>query len=158
MFSKFFYNTSISIFKKFKQAIIKAPFIFLVLLYGCGFLSAVPVTLKEIKDYTVGQQESFSYPLDLVLATTIYNLREMGFIILRIEDFNRYDTATPTFESPTMSMKELKQIHDKAHQSFYLRPTYVIRAFSKGGVYGYSTTRTALAWLRRSIASKLGLR
>ena len=77
---------------------------------------------------------------------------------LKIHDFNKYDTATPTFESPTMSMKELREIHDKAHQSFYLRPTYVIRAFSKGGVYGYSTTRTALAWLRRSIASKLGFR
>ena len=51
-----------------------------------------------------------------------------------------------------------KEIHDKAHQSFYLRPTYVLRAFSKGGVYGYSTTRTALAWLRRLIASKMRLR
>ena len=29
---------------------------------------------------------------------------------LKIFDFDKYDTATPTFESPTMGMKELKAI------------------------------------------------
>ena len=108
--------------------------------------------LKKINPDEIGIYIATPYP-----GTPMHDyVTKMGW--LKITDFNRYDTATPTFESPTMSMKELKEIHDKAHQSFYLRPTYVLRAFSKGGVYGYSTTRTALAWLRRSIASKLGLR
>jgi anaerobic magnesium-protoporphyrin IX monomethyl ester cyclase len=108
--------------------------------------------LKKINPDEIGIYIATPYP-----GTPMHDyVTKMGW--LKITDFNRYDTATPTFESPTMSMKELKEIHDKAHQSFYLRPTYVLRAFSKGGVYGYSTTRTALAWLRRSIASRLGLR
>jgi len=108
--------------------------------------------LKEINPDEIGVYIATPYP-----GTPMYDyVKEMGW--LKILDFNRYDTATPTFESPTMSMKELKEIHDKAHQSFYIRPLYIIRAFSKGGVYGYSTTRTALAWLRRLLASKLGFR
>jgi len=108
--------------------------------------------LEKINPDEIGIYIATPYP-----GTPMYDyVKKMGW--LKIRDFNKYDTATPTFESPTMSMEELREIHDKAHQSFYLRPTYVLRAFSKGGVYGYSTTRTALAWLRRSIASKLGFR
>ncbi len=106
--------------------------------------------LEKINPDEIGIYIATPYP-----GTPMYDyVTKMGW--LKIHDFNKYDTATPTFESPTMSMEELREIHDKAHQSFYLRPTYVIRAFSKGGVYGYSTTRTALAWLRRLIVSKLG--
>jgi radical SAM superfamily enzyme YgiQ (UPF0313 family) len=106
--------------------------------------------LERINPDEIGIYIATPYP-----GTPMYDyVTKMGW--LKIRDFDRYDTTTPTFESPTMSMEELREIHDKAHQSFYLRPTYVIRAFSKGGVYGYSTTRTALAWLRRLIASKLG--
>ena len=106
--------------------------------------------LERINPDEIGIYIATPYP-----GTPMYDyVTKMGW--LKIHDFNKYDTATPTFESPTMSMEELREIHDKAHQSFYLRPTYVIRAFSKGGVYGYSTTRTALAWLRRLIVSKLG--
>jgi radical SAM superfamily enzyme YgiQ (UPF0313 family) len=108
--------------------------------------------LKAINPDEIGVYIATPYP-----GTPMYDyVVKMGW--LKIRDFNRYDTATPTFESPTMGMKELKEIHDKAHQSFYIRPLYVIRSFSKGGVYGYSTTRTALAWLRRLVASKLGFR
>jgi len=108
--------------------------------------------LRKINPDEIGIYIATPYP-----GTPMYDrVIKMGW--LKITDFDRYDTATPTFESPTMSADELRKIHDKAHQSFYLRPTYVIRAFSKGGVYGYSTTRTALAWLRRLIASKLGFR
>ena len=108
--------------------------------------------LEKINPDEIGIYIATPYP-----GTPMYDhVKKMGW--LKIRDFNKYDTATPTFESPTMSMEYLREIHDKAHQSFYLRPTYVLRAFSKGGVYGYSTTRTALAWLRRSIASKLGFR
>jgi len=106
--------------------------------------------LRKINPDEIGIYIATPYP-----GTPMYDrVIKMGW--LKITDFDRYDTATPTFESPPMTMDELRKIHDKAHQSFYLRPTYVIRAFSKGGVYGYSTTRTALAWLRRLIASKLG--
>lgn len=108
--------------------------------------------LRKINPDEIGIYIATPYP-----GTPMYDhVKKMGW--LKIHDFDRYDTATPTFESPTLSMKEIKEIHDKAHQSFYIRPTYILRAFSKGGVYGYSTTRTALAWLRRLIASKLGLR
>ncbi len=106
--------------------------------------------LERINPDEIGIYIATPYP-----GTPMYDyVTKMGW--LKIHDFNKYDTATPIFESPTMSLDELREIHDKAHQSFYLRPTYVIRAFSKGGVYGYSTTRTALAWLRRLIVSKLG--
>ncbi len=108
--------------------------------------------LKEINPDEIGIYIATPYP-----GTPMYDyVTKMGW--LKIHDFDRYDTATPIFESPTMSMEELKEIHDKAHQSFYIRPLYIMRAFRKGGVYGYSTTRTALAWLRRLIASKIGLR
>lgn len=105
--------------------------------------------VERIKSDEIGIYIATPYP-----GTPMYDyVKEMGW--LKIHDFNKYDTATPTFESPTLSMKELREIHDQAYQKFYLRPTYVLRAFSKGGVYGYSTTRTALAWLRRTIVSKL---
>ncbi len=108
--------------------------------------------LKEINPDEIGIYIATPYP-----GTPMYDyVKKMGW--LKIYDFDRYDTATPIFESPTMGMKELKEIHDKAHQSFYIRPLYIMRAFRKGGVYGYSTTRTALAWLRRLIASKLGFK
>jgi anaerobic magnesium-protoporphyrin IX monomethyl ester cyclase len=108
--------------------------------------------LKEINPDEIGIYIATPYP-----GTPMYDyVKKMGW--LKIYDFDKYDTATPIFESPTMSMKELKEIHDKAHQSFYIRPLYILRAFRKGGVYGYSTTRTALAWLRRLIASKLGFK
>lgn len=58
-------------------------------LTGCVLLSALPVTLKELKDYTVGQQQSFAYPIDDVLTASSYTLRESSFTIVRIEQFNR---------------------------------------------------------------------
>jgi radical SAM superfamily enzyme YgiQ (UPF0313 family) len=73
---------------------------------------------------------------------------------LRVTDFNKYDTATPIFEIPTLSMQELKEIREKALQRFYLRPTYIFHMFAKGGTYGFSATRTALAHLFRATKSK----
>jgi radical SAM superfamily enzyme YgiQ (UPF0313 family) len=107
--------------------------------------------LGRIKSDEIGVYIATPYP-----GTPMYDyVKKMGWI--KITDFNKYDTATPIFETPTMSMKELRELHDEAHRRFYLRPTYIIRSFSKGGVYGYSTTKTALAWLKRTIATKLGL-
>ena len=66
---------------------------------------------------------------------------------LKIEDFDKYDTATPLFETPTLSMKELRELREGAFQSFYLRPTYILRMFAKGRSYGFSATRTAFVYL-----------
>ena len=108
--------------------------------------------LKRIKSDEIGVYIATPYP-----GTPMYDyVKKMGWI--KITDFNKYDTATPIFETPTMSMKELRELHDEVHRRFYLRPTYIIRAFSKGGVYGYSTTKTALAWLKRTVADKLSFR
>ena len=80
-------------------------------------------------------------------------VKENGW--LRITDFDKYDCKTPTFETPTLSMKELAEISEKAFQSFYLRPTYIIRMWTKGWMYGFSATRTALTYLLRATKSKL---
>jgi len=107
--------------------------------------------VERIKPNEIGIYVATPYP-----GTPLYDhVKEMGW--LKIHDFNKYDTATPVFESPTLSMRDLREIREKAYQRFYLHPTYVLRMFSKGGIYGYSATRTALAWLRRSIISKLSL-
>jgi anaerobic magnesium-protoporphyrin IX monomethyl ester cyclase len=107
--------------------------------------------VKRINPSDIGIYIATPYP-----GTPMYDyVKEAGW--LKILDFNKYDTATPTFESPTLSMKELREIRDQAYQRFYLRPTHVLRMFSKGGIYGFSATRTSLAWLRRTIISKLSL-
>jgi radical SAM superfamily enzyme YgiQ (UPF0313 family) len=80
-------------------------------------------------------------------------VKKMGW--LRVSDFDRYDTATPIFELPTLSMQELKKIREKAFYRFYLRPTYILRMFAKGGVYGFSATKTAFAHLLRAVKAKL---
>ena len=74
---------------------------------------------------------------------------------LKVTDFDKYDTATPIFETPTLSMKELRKIREQVLQSFYLRPTYVLRMFAKGGMYGFSATRKAFTYLLIAIRSKL---
>lgn len=105
--------------------------------------------VDEIKPDDVGYYIATPYP-----GTPMYDyVKKMGW--LKIDDFDRYDTATPTFETPTLSMQELRKIREKAFQRFYLHPTYVLRMFGKGGVYGYSATRTALAHFRRTVKSKL---
>ena len=74
---------------------------------------------------------------------------------LRITDFDKYDITTPIFETPWLSMKELKEIREKAFQHFYLRPTYILRMYAKGGSYAISATRTAFTYLLIAIRSKL---
>ncbi|MFZ7138843.1 MAG: B12-binding domain-containing radical SAM protein, partial [archaeon] len=73
---------------------------------------------------------------------------------LRVTDFNKYDTATPIFELPDLTMQEVREIREKAFHKFYIRPTYILRMFSRGGTYGYSATKTALAHLLRAIKAK----
>jgi anaerobic magnesium-protoporphyrin IX monomethyl ester cyclase len=74
---------------------------------------------------------------------------------LRVTDFDKYDTATPIFETPMLSMKELKEIREQAFHHFYLRPTYILRMFAKGPMPGLSATQTALEHLFKSIKLKL---
>jgi radical SAM superfamily enzyme YgiQ (UPF0313 family) len=74
---------------------------------------------------------------------------------LRVTDFDQYDTTTPIFETPWLSMKELKEIREQAFQSFYLRPAYVPRMFAKGVTYGFSATRTAFAYFLKAARRKL---
>jgi radical SAM superfamily enzyme YgiQ (UPF0313 family) len=99
----------------------------------------------------VGYYIATPYP-----GTPMYDLvKEKGW--LKTNDFDKYDTATPTFETPTLTMQELREIREQAFQRFYLRPTHIIHIFAKGGLYGFSLTRTALAHLLRAIKSKLSL-
>ncbi|HYA77191.1 MAG TPA: radical SAM protein [Verrucomicrobiae bacterium] len=74
---------------------------------------------------------------------------------LKITDFDKYDITTPIFETPWLSMKDLKEIREQAFRHFYLRPTYILRMYSKGGMYGLAATRTAAIYLIITIRSKL---
>jgi len=86
--------------------------------------------------------------------TPLYDrVKENGW--LRITDFDKYDCKTPIFETPTLSMKEQEELLEKAFQSFYLRPTYILRMFLKRGRYGFTVSRIAFTYLRKAIKSKL---
>jgi radical SAM superfamily enzyme YgiQ (UPF0313 family) len=104
--------------------------------------------VEKINPDDVGYYIATPYP-----GTPMHDLvKEKGW--LKITDFNKYDTATPIFETPTLTMRELREIREKAFQRFYIRPTYVLHMFSKGGIYGFSSSRTALAHLIRAVKSK----
>lgn len=86
--------------------------------------------------------------------TPLYDLvKEKGW--LKITDFDKYDMATPTFETPWLSMRELGEITEQASQSFYLRPTYILRMLAKGGRDGFSAIITTLAYSFRATRSRL---
>jgi anaerobic magnesium-protoporphyrin IX monomethyl ester cyclase len=74
---------------------------------------------------------------------------------LQITDFDKYDTATPTFTNPQLGMNELREIREEAFQRFYLRPKHILKAFLKGGVYRSTETRLVLAHLRRAVKAKI---
>ena len=74
---------------------------------------------------------------------------------LRITDFNKYDTATPTFETPHLSMEKIAKMRYKAYQQFYLRPTYVIKMMRTGGTYGRSAVKTSAAYALRALHIRL---
>jgi anaerobic magnesium-protoporphyrin IX monomethyl ester cyclase len=73
---------------------------------------------------------------------------------LRITDFDRYDTAGPTFETPELSMEKLADLRAKAYQQFYLRPSYVLHMMRLGGTYGKSAVKTSGAYLLRALHLK----
>jgi radical SAM superfamily enzyme YgiQ (UPF0313 family) len=105
--------------------------------------------VKELCTDDVGFYVATPYP-----GTPLYDLvKEKGW--LKTTDFNRYDTATPVFETPFLSMEKLSEIRYKAYQQFYLRPSYILRMLGKGGVYGVSSVKTSLAYLLRALHFKL---
>jgi anaerobic magnesium-protoporphyrin IX monomethyl ester cyclase len=107
--------------------------------------------VEKMNPDDVGYYIATPYP-----GTPMYDLvKEKGW--LKSNDFDKYDTATPVFETPTLTMHELREIREQAFQRFYLRPAHIIHIFAKGGMYGFSLTRTALAHLLRAIKSKLSL-
>ncbi len=105
--------------------------------------------VKSLNPEDVGFYIATPYP-----GTPLYDIvKEKGW--LKTEDFDRYDTATPVFETPYLSMERLKEIRFKALQGFYLRPRYVLKMLAKGGVYGISAVRTSMAYLLRTLHLKL---
>jgi len=108
--------------------------------------------VKELNPNDVGFYIATPYP-----GTPMYEeVKANG--TLKITDFDRYDTATPTFEIPNMTMQELVQIRQQALQSFYLSPRYFISAigmFKKGKMWGLGATRLIMAHFRRALMAKL---
>jgi anaerobic magnesium-protoporphyrin IX monomethyl ester cyclase len=85
--------------------------------------------------------------------TPMYDLvKEKGW--LRVTDFDKYDTTRPIFETPWLSMKELREIREQAFHHFYLRPTYVLKNLRKGRL---SSLLTALVHLVGALKLKLGI-
>jgi len=74
---------------------------------------------------------------------------------LKVTDFDRYDTANPTFETPSLSMDKIREIRYKAQQKFYLRPSYVFKMMRRGGTYGKSGLKTSAAYALRAMHIKL---
>lgn len=105
--------------------------------------------IKKLNPDDIGFYVATPYP-----GTPMYELvKQKGW--LRITDFDKYDTATPTFETPWMSMDKIREIRYKAHQQFYLRPGYVLRMMRKGGTYGISAMKTSAAYALRAMHFKL---
>jgi radical SAM superfamily enzyme YgiQ (UPF0313 family) len=86
--------------------------------------------------------------------TPMYDLvKENGW--LRVTDFDKYDTTVPIFETPWLSMKELREIREQAFHHFYLRPTYFLTNLRKGR---FSSLLTVLVHLVGALKLKLRIR
>ena len=105
--------------------------------------------IKELNPDDIGFYVATPYP-----GTPMYELvKKNGW--LRITDFNKYDTATPTFETPLLSMDKIREIRYRAHQQFYLRPRFVLKMMPRGGTYGRSGLKTSAAYALRAMHIKL---
>jgi radical SAM superfamily enzyme YgiQ (UPF0313 family) len=105
--------------------------------------------VKELNPDDVGFYVATPYP-----GTPMYEqVKKNGW--LRVTDFDKYDTAGPTFETPWLSMEKLAQIRYKAYQEFYLRPGYVLKMMRRGGTYGISAVKTSAAYALRAMHIKL---
>ncbi len=105
--------------------------------------------IKQLNPDDIGFYVATPYP-----GTPMYELvKQNGW--LRVTDFDKYDTATPTFETPWLSMDKISEMRFKAYQQFYLRPSYVLRMLRRGGTFGISAVKTSGAYLLRSLHLKL---
>ena len=105
--------------------------------------------VKQLNPDDVGFYVATPYPGTPMYEQVIKN----GW--LRVTDFDKYDTAGPTFETPQLSMEKLSELRYKAYQQFYLRPGYVFRMMRKGGTYGISAVKTSGAYLLRALHIRL---
>ena len=105
--------------------------------------------VKELNPDDVGFYVATPYPGTPMYEQVIKN----GW--LRVTDFDKYDTAGPTFETPQLSMEKLAQIRYKAYQQFYLRPGYVFKMMRRGGTYGKSALKTSAAYALRAMHIRL---
>ena len=105
--------------------------------------------VKELDPDDVGFYVATPYPGTPMYEQVVKN----GW--LRVTDFDKYDTATPTFETPQLSMERISEIRYKAYQQFYLRPSYLLKMMRRGGTYGISAVKTSGAYLLRALHVKL---
>jgi len=105
--------------------------------------------VKELNPDDVGFYVATPYPGTPMYDEVIKN----GW--LRVTDFDKYDTAGPTFETPSLSMEALAKLRYKAYQDFYLRPGYVLKMMRRGGTYGRAAVRTSGAYFLRALHIKL---
>jgi anaerobic magnesium-protoporphyrin IX monomethyl ester cyclase len=78
--------------------------------------------------------------------------------LLKITDFDKFDTATPVFDMGTMTAHELRDIRERAFERFYLRPSYFFSMIGTGRVWSFAIIRTILAHFRRAVKLRLGIR
>ena len=105
--------------------------------------------VRELDPDDVGFYVATPYP-----GTPMYEqVKAKGW--LRITDFDKYDTAGPTFETPWLTMEKLAELRYKAYQQFYLRPGYVFKMMRRGGTYGVSAVKTSGAYLLRALHIRL---
>ncbi len=108
--------------------------------------------IERLNPSDVGYYIATPYP-----GTPLYEaVKEKG--LLKITDFDRYDTATPLFDMTTMTGQELRDLREQAFQRFYLRPGYFFSMLGKGRFWSFSIIRTILAHFRRAVKLQLGIR
>jgi radical SAM superfamily enzyme YgiQ (UPF0313 family) len=108
--------------------------------------------IERIKPGDVGYYIATPYP-----GTPLYE-HVVKESLLKIFDFDRYDTATPVFNMGTMTGKELKEIRERAFERFYLRPGYFFSMIGKGRFWSFSIIRTILAHFLRAVKLRLGVK
>ncbi|MGD6851321.1 MAG: B12-binding domain-containing radical SAM protein [Candidatus Bathyarchaeia archaeon] len=104
--------------------------------------------IEKLEPDDVGYYIATPYP-----GTPMYQqVKDSG--ALQIFDFDKYDTATPTFKLDHLTMEQLRNVREQAFHSFYLRPGYAIKTVVKGGVYGRASSMLVLAHYRRALRDK----
>ncbi len=72
---------------------------------GCTPYSLIPVTLKEVKDYVVEQEQGFSYPLRRVMLTSAACLEELQFDLKRVETFRDHGRIEAEWQKTSVTLK-----------------------------------------------------